>query len=261
MSGSRAYIAVEGPHDVELVAVLLALDGFRRVQYRREVDAYWHPLIPTTFPHRDDLLARVPVPIFFRSGVRWLAIHATGGETNLVRKVEETLAVLSVPPSSVGVVLDADTKKTPAERFHGVATELGKLGLGLPTTPGEVSPPPLRTGVYVLPDNMSAGTLENLLLECGGVVYPDLLGKARSYVGSVHASAPELEGDDMKPLERGAGRNKATIAAMASVLRPGRAIQNSIQDNRWLKDPHALALPRVAALRAFLLKLLDLAAE
>lgn len=258
MSAARVYVAVEGPHDVELVAVLLGPDGFKRVQHRRDVDGYWDPLIPKTFPHRDDLLARVPVPTFLRSDQRWIAIHAAGGETNLVSKVEETLAVLSSPPSAVGVVLDADSRKSAQERFTSVAEKLEKLGLVKPARPGEVCETSPRCGVYVLPDNASQGTLEDLLLECGAAVYPELLGAARGYIGGIDCAWPELAKDDTGAFEKGAGRNKATIASMASVLKPGKAIQNSTQDNRWLKDPRALALPRVAALRGFLTKLLEL---
>jgi hypothetical protein len=54
------YIATEGQHDVELVAAVLRAVGFERVQHLRALDPYWRPLIPTSYPHRDDLLARVP---------------------------------------------------------------------------------------------------------------------------------------------------------------------------------------------------------
>jgi hypothetical protein len=54
-----------------------------------------------------------------------------------------------------------------------------------------------------------------------------------------------------------AGRNKAMVGSIASILRPGRAIQVSLQDDRWLRDT-ALALPRVKAVQDFLLKLLEL---
>jgi hypothetical protein len=47
------------------------------------------------------------------------------------------------------------------------------------------------------------------------------------------------------------------VGSIASILRPGRAIQVSLQDDRWLRDT-ALALPRVKAVQDFLLKLLEL---
>jgi hypothetical protein len=256
MSASRAYITVEGPHDVELIAALLRPEGFKRVQFRKDLDPYWHRLVPEKFPYRDDLLARVPVPIFFQSGERGMALHAAGGETNLISKVEETISVLPSPPTGLGVILDADSTKPPIERFDRIAAGLQKCGVEPPAAPGEISAAVPRCGVYVLPDNLSQGTLEDLLLECGAAVYPGLLGQARTFISGIDPDAAELAGDDMKDFGRGAGRNKATIASMASVLRPGKAIQNSIQDNRWLKDPRSLALPRIAAVRDFLLKLI-----
>jgi hypothetical protein len=258
MSASHAYIVVEGPHDLEMIAALLRPVGFQRTKLRTAVDAFWDPLIPKTFPHNDDLLARVPVPMFFQSSERWVAIHAVSGETRLVSTVQETLAVLPSPPSSIGAVLDADSTKPPAERFAQVAAGLRKHGLMVPAAAGDVSPTLPRCGIYVLPDNTSSGTLEDLMLECAAIVYPSLLGAARTFVDGVDPKAAELADDDMKDFARGAGRLKATIASMASVLRPGKAIRNSIQDNRWLKDPRARALPRIASIHHFLMKLLDL---
>jgi hypothetical protein len=40
------------------------------------------------------------------------------------------------------------------------------------------------------------------------------------------------------------------------ILRPGRAVQVSLQDNRWLRDT-ALGLPRVRAVQEFLMNLLE----
>jgi hypothetical protein len=48
-----------------------------------------------------------------------------------------------------------------------------------------------------------------------------------------------------------AGRKKAIVGAVANVLRPGKSVQVSLQDNRWLRDPRALALPQVARFQAF----------
>ena len=51
----RSYIAVEGPHDVEFVARLLP--GFSRVKQLGELEEGFRLLVPTKFPHRNDLLA------------------------------------------------------------------------------------------------------------------------------------------------------------------------------------------------------------
>jgi hypothetical protein len=59
-------------------------------------------------------------------------------------------------------------------------------------------------------------------------------------------------------LDREAGRNKTIVGSVASILRPGKAVQVSIQDNRWLRDA-TLMLPRVRAVQEFLIDLLELA--
>ena len=46
-------------------------------------------------------------------------------------------------------------------------------------------------------------------------------------------------------------RNKAIVGVIANVLRPGKAVQVSLQDNRWLRDPECLQLPKVSALLNF----------
>ena len=114
-----------------------------------------------------------------------------------------------------------------------------------------------RYGAFVLPDNQAQGTLEDILLECGGLVYPGLLSTATAHVNAASQDQSLLP-EDLKELRKSAGRNKAIIGSVASVLRPGRAVQNSIQDNRWLRDA-ALAIPRVQAIQDFLVNLLEIA--
>ena len=61
MTMRRSYLEVEGPHDVEFVARLLP-PSFKRVQMLADLDPALRCLVPAKFPHRDDLLRRVPVP-------------------------------------------------------------------------------------------------------------------------------------------------------------------------------------------------------
>jgi hypothetical protein len=64
---------------------------------------------------------------------------------------------------------------------------------------------------------------------------------------------------EAEELRKPAGRNRAIIGSMASMSRPGRAVRNSLQDNRRLRDA-ALAIPRVKAVRDVLASLLELTA-
>jgi hypothetical protein len=109
----------------------------------------------------------------------------------------------------------------------------------------------------VLPDNAPPGTLEDILLECAASSYPTLLGGARRFVEGIDIDSAEFEPRDRQDFKAPAGKNKAITACVANVLRPGKAVQASIQDNRWLEGP-ALELERVRAVRKFLGKLLDL---
>jgi hypothetical protein len=258
MSPFYAYIVVEGPHDLEVVARLLKPLGIKRITLLKHLDPYWDALVPRKFPHGDDLLKRVPVPVFFKGAERSLAIHAAGGDTRIASSVEETLITLAAPPRAIGAILDADVAATPAERHASLQQKLSaSTSVRLPDTPGKVAPGPPRCGAFVLPDNTTRGTLEDLLLECASTSYPSLLGAARALVGGIDPDDESFVPADMVDFTKPAGRNKATLACIAGVLRPGKAVQVSIQDNRWL-DGAALELPRIAALRAFVYDLLEL---
>ncbi|MRG94097.1 DUF3226 domain-containing protein [Polyangium spumosum] len=262
MSVRYAYIVVEGPHDVELVARLLKPLGLKRVQKQPEVDPYWRRLIPTSFPPPPDLdlLRRVSVPFFFQNTEVSLAIHAATGESRIAQTIEESLTELRPSPASIGVVLDADQKATPRDRFAELKAKLAAskdAPVALPDEPGEITPGPPRTGVFVLPDNHQPGTLEDLLLEGAATSYPSLLVAAHALVAGVNPKDAAFNRDDMADFTKPAGRNKATVACIAGVLRPGKAVQVSIQDNRWLEGA-SCELPRIKAVRVFLYELLGI---
>lgn len=253
-----AYIVVEGPHDVEFVYRLLSTWGLKRIARFTDLEPYWQRLVPRTFPHDDELQKRVPSPLFVRSPSHSIAIHDAGGDTRIVPVVEESLAVLlDRTLDSVGVVLDGDYERSVESRFEVVRSGLTALNLSEPNSPGEISAGPPATGVFILPDNSAAGTLEDLLIDCAELEYPRLLKGATEFVQSVNENDPTLRADNNVEFFRPAGKRKAQVACVASILKPGRAVQVSIQDNRWLRG-EALNLPRIAAVRQFLQNLLQL---
>ncbi len=261
MTTNRSYLVVEGPHDVEFVGRLLKPFGLARIKTLSALDPFWLPLVPRNFPSDgEDLLKRMPVPVFFASGTHSIAVQAAVGDTRLVGTVEESLALLPngmADLGGVGVLLDADGDALPTTRFAAIRGGLAALGLTLPDVSGNVSMSSPRCGVFVLPDNTSAGTLEDLLIEAAEVTYPALLAGARSYVEGVSLEGPAFDRDDRKAFGAPAGPKKAMVACVANVLRPGKAVQVSIQDNRWLKGD-TLKLPRIVAVSEFLEKLFGL---
>lgn len=261
----RCYFVVEGPHDVELIGRVLKPEGFTRVLLLQDVDPFWLPLVPREFPVRGDLARRVPVPVFFARGDVKVAISTSegGNDERLITTLQDSLDALrrerDVAPSAVGVVLDADGRP-PSERLKKVARGMARCGLTEPPLDGTVLQSFPRTGVFALPDNRREGTLEDLLVVCGEARYPRLHAAAEAFVQSIDLAWEELTlaKDDLKFLKRPAGPKKARLGAMATVLRPGKAIQMSIQDNRWL-DPESLTLPELAPVVSFIRAVVGLA--
>lgn len=260
-----AYLAVEGPQDVAFIARLLKPHQFTRVTKLDQLDPYWAALVPRTFPNKQgDLNQPVAMPQFFKAGDMSVAVQATGGDSKIVPLIMGTLAVLPPAPlEAVGAILDADSSQTPLKRFLEVRKELLQLEdptgvkLTVPPQPGLVSAASPRCGVFVLPDNQTEGTLEDILLECAGTQYPTLLQGAKFFVDAIQLDDPAFVPEDMREFKKPAGRKKATVASICGVLKPGRALQVSLQDNRWLEGP-VLALTRVVAVSQFLKNLLAL---
>ena len=252
------YLVVEGPHDIAVVGRLLSPWKFQRVRYQRDLDAFWHYLVPKKFPPDDDLLKRVPMPLFFRNSNHVIAVQSAGGDTALITALER--ALITAQPDQmrqlvgIGLIFDSDNQ-LPAERLVTLTKEAAQIGLTLPSRAGEILPGSPKTGVFVLPDNISPGTLEDILLECAAVAYPKLLAGAQAFIATVNPT--DYPRRDRRDFQKPAGRKKALVGSIGSVLRPGKAIQVSIQDNGWLRGA-ALDLPHVKAIQDFLAELLEL---
>ena len=253
-------LMVEGPHDAELCYRLLSTSGLKRVQHLSRLELAFKDLVPTKFPHGDDLQKRMPVPLFLQSEQWAIAVHSAVGDSKLVNALEETLALLPAQNwAGLGLILDADHDGSPVQRFDAViqAMETKHLGLPLPQQPGQVMAGTPRVGVYVLPDNQSTGTLEDLLLESAAIQFPHLLPLAHQYVDNAKARG-QLPASHLEDFFKPSGHKKAVVGAMAAVFRPGKAVQVSIQDNDWLRGP-ALNLPRIQAVQSFLQQLFEVA--
>lgn len=251
------YVVVEGPHDIEFVYRLLSPLGMERVRLVADLDPFFVEMTRLEFPPDGDLQKRVPVPLFLQSATHTIAVHSAGGDTRLVETVEEnSIKIDHGSLTGVGVLLDSDKAIPPADRYIAIRDGLRAKNFPFPDAAGVVTPTVPRLGAFILPDNQSQGTLEDILLECGQQVYPGLFSTATAHVDAAFQDQ-SLVGRDLKDLRKPAGRNKAIVGSMASILRPGKAVQNSIQDNRWLCDA-ALAIPRVKAVQDFLVTLLEI---
>jgi hypothetical protein len=258
----RAYFVVEGPHDVEFVGRLLKFWGLKRVQQEKKLHDFWRPLVPTTYPPQGDLLRRVPVPTFLASADVEVAVNAAVGDSQLARMLNAELGSATFEASAldaVALVLDADDK-APLARWTGLRTQIAVptgFPLVLPAEPNTVSTSRIRGGALVLPGDGRQGTLETLLLETGALAYPTFLREAEEFVRRLDQEARvDALAAELVDFDTSSGRRKAHVAAAAVALRPGKAIQTSIQDNRWI-DEAARAVPALAACLDFVARILD----
>jgi hypothetical protein len=244
------YIVGEGPQDIEFLICFLKYYGLKRVTLLSKLDSFWEPLVPKTFPINDDLMKRVPVPVFLQNAELSVALHSAIGITRLSNTIEESLAI--IPASDIfgiGIFLDADHVETPQQRFDKLIPQLSPLGLSLPSTLGEVMKGSPRCGIFIAPNNRDSGTLEDILLECANLNYPNLLALSTNYVSGIDTN--QLTKDDLEQLNKPAGKNKAVVSSISSILRPGYTLQVSIRDNRWI-DQTTMALDSVRLVKIFL---------
>ncbi|AHF94667.1 hypothetical protein OPIT5_23235 [Opitutaceae bacterium TAV5] len=274
MARRISFIAVEGQHDAAFVGALLREAGFRIVTWKelnpKEPDSQFldpaaRTLVPGGFPHENNLLARVPVPFFWQKSDHVVALRPADGETKLISSI--LIAVRSIPPnqfSAIGVILDADKKKTPVQRLIALRKALvdyikqaGVKNVGF-SLPKKLDAYRIfrasKCGVFVMPDNLNAGTVEDLLLDCALINYSNLQSEADKYLKAIDRSI--LKSRDLDEITAPAGEKKALVGIIGSVLKPGKAIQVSISDNRWV-NATTKAQPRVATLRTFLRDLLN----
>lgn len=246
------YLVAEGPHDIEfLVGVLKQSYGLKRITHLTRVDPFWEELIPKKFPIDDDLNRRVPVPTFVQNNEISIALHSANGITKISKTIQESFSIIELSQLySVGIFLDADDMQSPQKRFELLTSELSKRDLPFPDVLGEVvkeSSP--RCGIFIAPNNLCAGTLENLLLECAKTNYPDLLNLATTYVNNINTE--QLTSKDLEDFKKPAGQNKAIISSISSILKPSKALQVTIQDNRWI-DENTMSLENVKLVKNFL---------
>lgn len=253
------YLVVEGPHDVEFCYRLLRTYGLKRVQHLDSLDQKLKDLVPTKYPPDGDLQKRVPVPLFLQSDRHAVAIHSAIGDTRLVATLQETLLLLDANTfGGVGVMLDSDSGIAAAARHEWLRQQVAQAGIGvlLPNNPGVVTVGTPRVGTFIFPDNQNQGTLEDLLLAGAGVNYATLLPVARQYVEDA-IQGGMIPADHREDINKPAGKNKAVVGALASLFKPGKAVQTSIQDNSWLRGA-ALQIPSIQVVQHFLAELFEL---
>jgi len=254
----HCYLLVEGPHDVAFAGRFLKLRKLKMKTTLNTVSPFWYEggrLIPRSFPvnRQGDFHKRTGIPSFFEDAEVSVAIHNGGGLENLPSFLEESIKILGGVQtlSAVGVLLDADSDESPAQRFAQLKRDTPMLGML--NSLGDVNEiGGVRLGVFVLPNNRDIGTMETVLSQCAEAVYPELLSLANRYIQEVK-SDPKY----VKELSKESASLKAIIGVMANVFRPGKSNEVSIQDQDWISNKSA-AVEGVQLFDSFLGELLGL---
>ena len=244
-------LGVEGPHDQAVIGKLLKQQRLREFNgQRHSVDPFWEKFIPT-YPRNGRLYARLDMPSIFSSSTHSVAIYQGEGSSlckNLKGRIKEHDPYVK-DIHAFGLVLDADTS-TPQQKTIKYVNELRELYPSLAGEPGKIVAGRPRTGIYVLPDNEKHGTLDTILVDCATVIYPDHKVGAKLFLDGL---------DNTHKSHRGPFHHqKAMVATIVSVLKPGASNTSSIAQDDWICDNTVNGVAEVALLGEFLKNLLEL---
>jgi hypothetical protein len=237
----RVYLLTEGVHDVTYFARILRrrFDVSQVKKNDQLEEGYRAWLGSFKWPHGEDISRlSVPAPEFYVCPERAVTIALVNalGIDNMEKKLfvdREAFARQGIELHALGVVLDSDDR-TAEQSFIKMCDVLKGLDLPAPSVLGEFVAGPPSTGIFVLPDGRRAGTLEDVLVPLGRDVYRGLFAVAEPYVESMRAALDVVGGEERKELQKPSGPKKALLSAVSAVLKPGRAIQTTLQDHRWI---------------------------
>ncbi len=252
-----AIIGVEGPQDQAFVGKVLRVLGFQDFSTKSKgldsnLDPFWRKLIPK-YPQNGDLYKRLFMPSILFTEEQSVVIYAGEG-SKLSSNLGDILAnnlEYQQQLSAFGIVADCD-RNSPEIITSEYAQDFRKYFPHFPHQPGRVELNLPRTGVYILPNNASPGVLDTLLCHCGEIAYPDYIHKAKTFLAGI----PETEQKQLewKPFDR----DKALVAAVVSILKPGKGNTPSIADNNWINATTQQQVPALGQFVDFLKNLLDL---
>ena len=210
------FIITEGYHELEVNGRLLKRREFKRITQISELNPYWkmNNFIPTSFPIDGDLMKRIPCPVFFENNNYSVALQSAGGINQIKTIIDRDN--FSSDVVGIGILIDADFGNGGAiGQFNNLKRELESL-IKFPDSPGKVLKKQPNTGIFVFPDNVNEGTLENILLKCAEQTYPDIYNGANDFVSNINIDI--LDQDDKKDFTAPAGKNKSIVGGALEML-------------------------------------------
>jgi len=236
----RNYLIVcEGPHDSATIGKVLKTLKFSQIKTISGISECWKKILPTKYPFNEDRLDRVsPVPDFYINSDNSIsvAIKSTEGDSKLIEELDLILISLERKEleqiKGVSIFLDADDKNanTRIENLYKLIDKDSDITFkaeSFKNKVGNINGVNMKTNIFVFPNNEGMGTLEDLLIEIGQKEYSDLIEKAINLVESIPKEY-ELK------LLKGSKKKKSIIGIVSNILKPGKANQITIADDKWI---------------------------
>lgn len=256
------YLITEGVHDVLLVSLVLQRGfGLAVIDNETRLPAEarrWLKMFP--WPFKGDITRRsVPTPEFLENDSVFIGISNARGIREIASRLNADLEAFYREddwfPSGIGIILDAD-EESPHRRFLEFRALIDSSRFPVPGQLDSVARLERRTaGVFSFPGGGQPGTLEDVLDPIAAVRFPELHSHATGFVQTWQARDSLNPSSDYKELRKPKGPQKALLSAMVSLLKPGKGLAASLQDQRWLPDDIrscAALQPLVAFLTALL---------
>ena len=247
MNRRHVLIGVEGNHDQAfLKRVLRKLLGLTEWDKKLDtLDPLWRKFIPT-YPAKGDYYKRLDMPSILYKDDLSIAIYVGEG-SNLRSNLIDKLSNLDTNAfSAFAIIADADNK-TADEISEYYRDGLQEYFPNFPNQAGAVIKGSPNLGIYILPNNSDQGVLDTLLCECGEIAYPIYMQRAKDYINQFS----EIK---WKRFDK----DKATIATVVSVLKPGQANTPSIAGDKWINDNTMQQIPTIRTLVDFLRDLIEI---
>ncbi len=249
---------VEGIHDINCVAKILLMNGFKEIHNMNNLPKMWKIRIPRVYPFVDNRLDRfIPIPSYFIKDNLCVVMVSANGVEKIIKSIDLYLSNMTKEElnlvSGICAIFDAD-QKIAKESFNEKFTNNSKDMVinksdflqGKCKIRGEV----VNLYYYFFPDNNSKGTLENFLLEGAKVVYSDLLDKVNKYL------------DDIDEKYKGnwtiSSENKVKVGCIANVFRPGSANQISIRLDDWISEESIIYSLVIKQFHDFIVNILNI---
>ena len=249
MSDNSPFVLIitEGAHDVEAISRILKLKGFCRLSKYDEIPKGLASIIPRQYPTgKSGILTRlVPHPTFLERNGNYMVVSNANGKTQLGENLSNLIGVLSMESLSkllgIAIIADIDqdsSKDCQRKIIQQIQDNDPTLTINMNNLlDGELLKDENRfpLHLFLLPDNNSPGTLEFLLLAGAEQQYNELLQEAYNYIDSAkNHYSKQLNGFNDK---------KATVGVVANVLRPGKANQVSIGEDKWFTTESLHSIP------------------